>query len=145
MMIQLAPYFLLTAACLGLSWLWHSLLLDLSALLLILTTVWQMAVHASELYILTPRGFIICRGIFDKHIYYRSLGDFARMQREQPGLLSRFDLFNLRLGLSGPPAERLTLYGIDGSVLYSVAAQLSQELDEQLAYMETHEWVPKTA
>lgn len=145
LMIQLAPYYLLIMLCLSFSWLWRSLILDLSALLLVLATVWQMAAYASELYILTPRGFIICRGVFDKHIYYRSLSEFAGMQRLQPGLLRRFDLFNLRLGLSGPPAERLTLYGVDGKVLYSVASQLSQELDEQLAFMESHEWVPKTA
>lgn len=145
LMIQLAPYLLLSAACLSLSWLWHSLLMDLGALLLILIIAWQTTLHASELYILTPRGLVICRGIFDKHIYIRNLGDFTRMQRVQPGLLRRFDLFNLQLGLSGPPAERLTLYGIDGSVLYSVASLLSQELDQQIAFMDTHEWVPKPA
>lgn len=144
LMIQLAPYLLLIFTCLGLSLLWQCFLLDILAFLLIFAAAWQIIGYASELYIVTSRGLIVCRGVLDKHIYWRPFQDFGGMQREQPGLLSRLDLFNLRLGLTGPPAERLTLYGVAGQVLYRVLTELSQELDEQLAFMESHEWVPKT-
>jgi hypothetical protein len=144
MMIQLAPFFLLIAISLLSSWLWHSFLLDLTGLLLIFVTAWQMTIYCSELYILTARGLIICRGVLDKHIYWRSFQDFSQMRREQPGLIGHFDLFHLRLGLTGAPAERITLYGVDAHVLHGVLAELSQELNEQLTFMESHEWVPKT-
>lgn len=143
--LQLAPHLLILV--LSFFYSLHNLNLPVlfGQLLLIVYTIIKALHYASVMYFLTPQGIILSKGLLDKHIYWRDLSVFCRLQRERPGLTKHLKVSHLRLGLSGPPAERLTIYGIDDAVLYQVLSQLEQELQCRLDILGRFDFVPKTA
>jgi len=145
MLLQLAQYFLILvlSELICFRSLCPTALLAQFALIVLIAL--KALRFASVMYFLTPDGLIISKGLWDKHIYWRDISVFCRLQRDQPGLCRRLHLSHLRLGLSGPPAERITLYGVDDRALYEVITERENELNHRLDFFERFDWVPKSA
>ena len=122
---QLAPYVLLTAAAgylaFGLNPLWFMVYLFMG-----LVMAWRFIELTCTTYLFTHDMLIVTHGVIFKQIDCRALWQLKGIEVRRNRLLGWLHISHIRCGLEGPPADRITIIGVDDGTMLKVLDQLSE-------------------